>query len=442
VSLGDKMKSFKQHLERKDYIPAKQEKIYPSSFEKIPRLMQLVKKHDDPLKFILAVITAMASGKLKLPIIGAGSTREVAALWNDHKRTKIPANMIELKLSTIAQQLKSLAEETELTEAPVKIKAKLGRAVAAGGHGGGRDEKGFVHKSGKIIVWKGMKPYHVQYIVKNLSKFGIREKEVLDVLEARFDSSFGAPNPKKEAKEYLEQLIAGTPYDRDSSIEYLAMKKGWCRVVLGKYASIGGYDIQTIHQVAKQIDKKKDWTKGIKSLELWEYGEGQGSIKSGELATTKLAGRLDNAYDVGLWVDGGSADPQNVGRGRTEIGRTMAQFREWTELVESMVCGDCFKWANDWNIEHHKGGTHKVVHGIVTNGLGQTFPHAWIEDKGKVYDTNIGESGRWSIKKFYKSFKVENAVKYTPREATRNQFGGFGHHGPWDKSFDKWPTTK
>jgi len=80
------MKSFKQHLERKDYIPAKQEKIYPSSFEKIPRLMQLVKKHDDPLKFILAVITAMASGKLKLPIIGAGSTREVAALWNDHKR--------------------------------------------------------------------------------------------------------------------------------------------------------------------------------------------------------------------------------------------------------------------------------------------------------------------------------------------------------------------
>jgi len=118
----------------------------------------------------------------------------------------------------------------------------------------------------------------------------------------------------------------------------------------------------------------------------------------------------------------------------------MITFKQY--ITEAMVCGDCFKWANDWNIEHHKGGTHKVVHGIVTNTLGKTFPHAWIEDKGKVYDTNIGDSGRWSIKKFYKTFKVKNTVKYTPTQATRNQFGGYGHHGPWDKSFDKWPTTK
>ena len=215
-----------------------------------------------------------------------------------------------------------------ISEAPIKIKAKLGRAVSAGGHGSGSTEKGWVHKSGKIIVWKGWKPYHVQYIVKNLSKFGLKEKEVLDVLEARFDSSFGAPKPKEEAKKHLEQLIAGHPIDRDATIEYLAMKKGWCRVVLGKYASIGGNDIRTIHQVAKQIDKKKEWTKGIKSLELWEYGEGQGSIKKGNQATHNLAGSLDNAYDVSLWVDGKSADPKKVGQGRTEIGRTMAQFRE------------------------------------------------------------------------------------------------------------------
>jgi len=214
-----------------------------------------------------------------------------------------------------------------ISEAPIKIKAKLGRAVSAGGHGSGRDEKGWAHKSGKLILWKGMKPYHVQYIVKNLSKFGLKEKEVLDVLEARMDS-FGAPNPKEDAKKHLEQLIAGTPIDRDPTIEYLAMKRGWCRVVLGKFASIGGYDIRTIHQVAKQIDKKKDWTTGIKSLELWEYGESNGSIKKGNQATTKMAGSLDNSYDVGLWVDGKSADPSNVGKGRTEIGRTMAQFRE------------------------------------------------------------------------------------------------------------------
>ena len=218
-----------------------------------------------------------------------------------------------------------------------RIKATLGKGVSAGGHGSGRDEKGWAHKSGKIIVWKGMKPYHIQYIVKNLSKFGLKEKEVLDVLEARFDS-MDSPDPREDAEKHLEQLIAGYPIDRDATIEYLAMKKGWCRVVLGNYASIGGYDIRTIHQVAKQIDKKKNWTKGIKSLELWEYGESNGSIKKGNRVGHKLVGTLDNSYDVGLWVDGGSADPQNVGRGRTEIGRTMAQFRE--EVIHEAVLMD------------------------------------------------------------------------------------------------------
>jgi len=214
-----------------------------------------------------------------------------------------------------------------ISEAPRRVKATLGKAVSAGGHGSGSVEKGWAHKSGKVILWKGMKPYHVQYIVKNLSKFGLKEKEVLDVLKARFDE-MSSPEPRKDAEKHLEQLIAGTPIDRDATIEYLAMKKGWCRVVLGNYASIGGYDIRTIHQVAKQIDKKKDWTKGIKSLELWEYDESNGSIKKGNRVSTKLVGSLDNSYDVGLWVDGGSADPSNIGKGRTEIGRTMAQFRE------------------------------------------------------------------------------------------------------------------
>lgn len=214
--------------------------------------------------------------------------------------------------------------KSHLTEAP--LKGKLGKAVSAGGHGGGSDEKGWAHKSGKIIVWKGMKPFHIQYIVKNLSKFGLKEKEVLDVLEARMDS-FDSPDPREDAKKHLQELIAGTPYDRDPSIEYLAMKKGWCRVVLGKFSSIGGYDIKTIHQVAIQIDKKKDWTKGIKSLELWEYGESNGSIKKGNHATTKMAGSLDNAYDIGIWVKRGG-DPDRIGSGRSEIGRTLAQFRE------------------------------------------------------------------------------------------------------------------
>jgi len=85
------MKSFNQYITEK--------KSWPSSYEKNPVLMKLVKKHDDPLKFILAVVSAMSAGKLKLPIIGAASTREIAALWNDHKNKKISPALVEKFLS-------------------------------------------------------------------------------------------------------------------------------------------------------------------------------------------------------------------------------------------------------------------------------------------------------------------------------------------------------
>jgi hypothetical protein len=37
----------------------------------------------------------MNRGKLNLKRIGAASTREVAALWNDFNNKKIPASMVE-----------------------------------------------------------------------------------------------------------------------------------------------------------------------------------------------------------------------------------------------------------------------------------------------------------------------------------------------------------
>jgi hypothetical protein len=71
------------------------EQIYPDSFLRNKRLMDLVKAHSDPLKFLLAVIDQMNRGKLNIRRIGAASTREVAALWNDFNNKKIPANMME-----------------------------------------------------------------------------------------------------------------------------------------------------------------------------------------------------------------------------------------------------------------------------------------------------------------------------------------------------------
>jgi len=85
------MKTFRRHLMEKDSHYAQ----YPTSYTNNKRLMAIVKKHDDPIKFLLDVLQQMSSGKLKLRIVGAASTREVAALWNDHKNKKIPAKMVE-----------------------------------------------------------------------------------------------------------------------------------------------------------------------------------------------------------------------------------------------------------------------------------------------------------------------------------------------------------
>ena len=85
------MKTFRRHLMEKDSHYAQ----YPASYTNNKRLMAIVKKHDDPIKFLLDVLQQMSSGKLKLRIVGAASTREVAALWNDHKNKKIPAKMVE-----------------------------------------------------------------------------------------------------------------------------------------------------------------------------------------------------------------------------------------------------------------------------------------------------------------------------------------------------------
>ena len=57
--------------------------------------MNLVKSNKEPIKFLLAVIDQMNRGKLNIKRIGAASTREVAALWNDFNNKKIPAKMME-----------------------------------------------------------------------------------------------------------------------------------------------------------------------------------------------------------------------------------------------------------------------------------------------------------------------------------------------------------
>jgi hypothetical protein len=100
------MKSFRQHIK---------EKAYPISYEKNKQLMALVKKYDDPLKFILKVMTMMNSGKLKLSRIGVANTREVAALWNAHNNKQISSSIIEhiSEMELLDEDFKSMVKNVK-----------------------------------------------------------------------------------------------------------------------------------------------------------------------------------------------------------------------------------------------------------------------------------------------------------------------------------------
>ena len=82
---------------------------YPASYEKNAQLNKLVDKHDDPLKFVLDVITQMSKGRLKLRRIGVANTREVVAFWNSKKKRQI-------KPSYVMEQLEMLGELNDVDE--------------------------------------------------------------------------------------------------------------------------------------------------------------------------------------------------------------------------------------------------------------------------------------------------------------------------------------
>ena len=119
------------------------------------------------------------------------------------------------------------------------------------------------------------------------------------------------------------------------------------------------------------------------------------------------------------------------------INTKMKSFKQYvTEQASKyeFVCGQCFKYAYEWNMEHmkkDKSETHKVVHGLVTNALDKTFAHAWIEDKSKVYDNNIGNKG-WPLKQFYKTFNPQKTKKYDPTTTLQTSIRN-RNFGPWHK---------
>tara|TARA_R110002124_G_scaffold287115_1_gene470512 strand:- start:1113 stop:1886 length:774 start_codon:yes stop_codon:yes gene_type:complete len=211
-----------------------------------------------------------------------------------------------LAIPAVSAMMTALSNPDKLNRAAL-LASTLKRAVL---NEAVTERKGWIHKTGKAIISRGEKPYHIQMMVNNLSKFGLQERIVLKQLEKRFDE-WDVPDPDQEAKRHLDDLKDGT-IDIDRELSMLAMKKGWCRVVFGRYNSIEGMDLKTIHAVGKIIDKKyPETTSGSFELELAQNGASYDIL---------------DADQWKQWIRLGG-DPTRINRGRTEIGRTMAQFR-------------------------------------------------------------------------------------------------------------------
>ncbi len=204
------------------------------------------------------------------------------------------------------------------------------------------DIKGWIHpKTKKSYITKRMTPYHVQFIVQKPRDFGITVKDILGVLE-KWNDSMDAPDPAEEAKDDFLDLKTGKK-DMQKLVEYLAMKKGWYRVVGASWSEITGLKIndKIISDVLNIMEDEGVIPydgQGIKSLVCGEYRpdgdymvEKSIKILEGDAIVRALRGK-------------------KTGK-RTEIGQTMAMFRgeslEISQLDEAVDPKDMLRIFND-----------------------------------------------------------------------------------------------
>lgn len=214
--------------------------------------------------------------------------------------------------------------------------------------------KGWVNpKTKKVYSTRKIRPYHVEFVVKNPKDFGLTKKQILDYLEKFFDSPV-THDIEQSAKQEYEDIITGR-VDINRGVELLAMKKGWYRCVGGKFASIGGANKLNDKQVGIILNMMED--EGIIGAVSGDYTQEVGL----EYYEDRGLNPRIRYYDT---VDG--PEMRNLLKGkprgakRTEIGQNMAMFRgesfEISQLDEVVDPKDMLRIFNDLD----KGDSIKV----------------------------------------------------------------------------------
>lgn len=215
--------------------------------------------------------------------------------------------------------------------------------------------KGWVNvKTDKLLLFpmrgRGIRPYHDEIVVNNLSKFGGK------ALKTRWAETYGFEDGDEEVESIWTDIMRGR-VDRDSNLDSLLASLGWHRVVFDE--GISSIEIKqgggpAARKAARIIYNKLDWNKHIEFLEVYERG-----YRGGEEI------ELRSERDLVSYIKTGKPAPK-----QTEIGRTMARFREHIE--ESYKGNMLIGWVDPKNklMLYPEGGRMGKYHTqILTNNM-------------------------------------------------------------------------
>jgi len=170
--------------------------------------------------------------------------------------------------------------------------------------------KGWTLKNKIHTSTTNFKNWHIKQVANNLSKFGLNKRSLLKIINNAWPDA-----PETFPNEHIEELENGLA-DNNVYIEEVLQKKGYCMFVLDPtHGSISGWNEKSAKLGAKVLDDKylpfeKD------GFKLFEVKVAKGRPKY-----------ITSKYDWYTWLEGKKA----AGK-RTEIGSTMAQFREEKDI--------------------------------------------------------------------------------------------------------------
>ena len=197
--------------------------------------------------------------------------------------------------------------------------------------------KGWIHgRKRKLILWKPkshIRPYHTEHVANNPKSYGMTEHDLLKIIAKGMD---GFEPEDDETKDIFQDIKVGR-FDRSDEIDDHMYSQGWVRVVLNKGTSSieapRAYN-RNILPAAKVLAKRFSWAQ-IEFLEI------------GDILNDDVPELISDEGSWKTYLKTGKIPK------KTEIGSTMAMFREWTQLNEGK--------------------------------FGHTL---WIDPKGKIYDMN------------------------------------------------------